>query len=362
MDPSKILGFLQNPLVQLQDECARHNATKLRNVELTEDLENKMAKIYELFAQRDDLMEDIGATQTAKMGLEKQNAELIGKLEKMNIAMQELITERDSYKMEIQAFKEVAERNWKEDYLKRILELQGQHDIALCDKDRMIHNQGEQHAKQIEDMDLELKTLKTQQEQHAKELNDKDLAIKELEARLSAAEQNRKEVVTEPTQLHTELGKLYLELQEAKKPQEALMARLAAKNKGIEYLTKQYEAKLAAKDSEIERLTEIVKDGEEKKKIRMEMVANLRKTIFAKESEIMKKFNAMRQEAPQSPKLLKPEPSIEYEDIGPRRSNRKFRSELHHHLVHLPLIIPHDGPIFPPDLLLNRQQEIVTEQ
>ncbi|EFO90363.1 hypothetical protein CRE_01316 [Caenorhabditis remanei] len=337
MDPSKILGFLQNPLVQLQDECARHNATKLRNVELTEDLENKMAKIYELFAQRDDLMEDIGATQTANQKLEKQNVELMEQLKKTNVAMQEVIAERDSYKMEIQATKEVvAERNWKEDYLKRILELQEQHDIALCDKDRMIHNQGvrlnsevqkyadklkvvqEQHVEQIEGMDREIQTLEEKlaacQEQHVKELNDKDLAIQELKARLSAAEQNKKEVVTEPTQLQTELGKLYLELQEAKKPQEALMARLAAKNKGIEYLTKQYEAKLAAKDSEIERLTEIVKDGEEKKKIRMEMVANLRKKIFAKESEIMKKFNAMRQAAPQGPKLTEPEPSIEYED------------------------------------------------
>ncbi|EFO90380.1 hypothetical protein CRE_01261 [Caenorhabditis remanei] len=76
-------------------------------------------------------------------------------------------------------------------------------------------------------------------------------------------EKKEREVVPEPTQLHTELGKLYMELQEAKKPQEALMSQLAAKDKEIEYLMEQHKAKLAAKDSEIQKLKEMIQGGDE---------------------------------------------------------------------------------------------------
>ena len=126
----------------------------------------------------------------------------------------------------------------------------------------------EKHVKQIEDMDLELKTLQGElaagQEQHAKELNGKNQVIQRLAIRLSGPKQqtvdkimeltnekNRhsqviqkfreesllaerrlesvrmiykkilrekmKEADLELTQLHTKLDKLYIELQEAKK-------------------------------------------------------------------------------------------------------------------------------------------------
>ncbi|EFO90389.1 hypothetical protein CRE_01258 [Caenorhabditis remanei] len=265
----------------------------------------------------------------------------------MNIAMQELTAERDTYKRRIEANKENAEEI-REQYLKELndrdqiiqtlinqltdsqknsarkkAELQEYHAQESSDKSQLIYNLNmrlcleeqqyteklmvlrKEHAKQVEGMNLELQLLKTQQEQHVKELNDKDLVIQDLAIRLSASEQQTidkmmeltnekdrhsqvihkfreesllaerrlesvrmmlkgnlrqkmKEVDLELTQLHTELGKLYIELQEAKKSQEALMARLAAKNKGIEYLTRQHEAKLAAKDSEIQRLTKMV--------------------------------------------------------------------------------------------------------
>ncbi|EFO90372.1 hypothetical protein CRE_01262 [Caenorhabditis remanei] len=128
----------------------------------------------------------------------------------------------------------------------------------------------EQHVKQIEGMNLELQTLKAQQEQHANELNGKNLVIQRLAIRLSALEQQTidkmmeltnekdrhsqvihkfreesflaerrlesvrmmmkgnlrqkmKEVGLEQSQLRTKLGKLYIELQEAKKPQDALI-------------------------------------------------------------------------------------------------------------------------------------------
>ncbi|EFO90379.1 hypothetical protein CRE_01265 [Caenorhabditis remanei] len=51
------------------------------------------------------------------------------------------------------------------------------------------------------------------------------------------------------------LGKLYMELQKAKKKQQVThMDRLAAKDKEIEYLKEQLEAK----DSEIQNLTEMI--------------------------------------------------------------------------------------------------------
>ncbi|KAF1759419.1 hypothetical protein GCK72_015886 [Caenorhabditis remanei] len=80
----------------------------------------------------------------------------------------------------------------------------------------------------------------------------------------SRHESGSQKVVSEPTfQLHTELGKLYMELQEAKKPQEALMARLAVKDKEIECLMEQLKAKLAAKDSEIQNLQKMIQGGDE---------------------------------------------------------------------------------------------------
>ncbi|KAF1759421.1 hypothetical protein GCK72_015888 [Caenorhabditis remanei] len=73
-------------------------------------------------------------------------------------------------------------------------------------------------------------------------------------------EKKEKDVVPEPTtQLHTELGKLYMQLQEAKKPQEALMSQLAAKDKEIEYLMEQLETK----DSEIQNLKEMIQGGDD---------------------------------------------------------------------------------------------------
>ncbi|EFO90395.1 hypothetical protein CRE_01310 [Caenorhabditis remanei] len=76
--------------------------------------------------------------------------------------------------------------------------------------------------------------------------------------------QKKKEVVSEPasqhhTELHTELGKLYMELQEAKKPQDALMDQLAAKEKEIEYLMGQLEVK----NSEIKNLKDMIQGGDE---------------------------------------------------------------------------------------------------
>ncbi|KAF1759431.1 hypothetical protein GCK72_015898 [Caenorhabditis remanei] len=485
MDPSEILGF---PQFNLQGERARHNATKLQNAGLIQQLKNANA-------EKEALKEQLDATQTDKLRLETENVELIGKLEKkdkaaeqlmadveedmekiykqhakqltkkdleirtlenqlaasqeastrtqsletenaelihqlenMNVAMRELLAERDVLRGQHAAIleerdfymqadklragtvqklqeqlhehsKELTDKNLEIQALKTLLaasqeesmKLQEQHDIVLCEKDRMIHNQDvrlnsevqkyadklkvlqEQHVEQIEAMDLELKTLedelKTGQEQHAKELNDKDLAIRELKARLSAAEQQtadqlveftnekdrlslsiqkiqedclkaerglqdvrvmlkevqrqkEKEATSEPTtQLHIELGKLYMELQEAKKPQEAQMA---AKNKEMEYLTKQHEEKLAAKESDIQNLAEIVKEGEEKNKNREEMIANLRKIMFAMEyemTEMKKKFNAEKQAALQGPKLAEPKAPIEYEDIPMDPSN-----------------------------------------
>ncbi|KAF1759427.1 hypothetical protein GCK72_015894 [Caenorhabditis remanei] len=179
----------------------------------------------------------------------------------------------------------------------------------------------EEHVKEMKNKDLEIQTLQGKlaagQEQHVKEHNDKDLVIKELETRLPAAElqtvdkvmeltnennrlslgiqklqkekvfaekrlqslgvmlqeklrekkdvqKKKEEVVFKPTtqlhtKLHTELGKLYMKLQEAKKPQEALMAQLADKDKEIEYLMEQLEAK----DSEIQNLKEMIQGGDE---------------------------------------------------------------------------------------------------
>ncbi|EFO90361.1 hypothetical protein CRE_01263 [Caenorhabditis remanei] len=85
----------------------------------------------------------------------------------------------------------------------------------------------------------------------------------------SRQESGSQKVGSEPTfqlhtELHIELGKLYMKLQEAKKPQKALMAQLAVKDKEIECLMEQLEAKLAAKDSEIQNLKEMIQGGDEK--------------------------------------------------------------------------------------------------
>ncbi|KAF1759422.1 hypothetical protein GCK72_015889 [Caenorhabditis remanei] len=282
MDPSNV------HISQLQAECVRLNEEK------------------------EALKKQHAATETAKLGLEKQNAALIGTLEKINLAVQKLVEERDGYRRHIKVIYEADEKsrrhherelndkgqiiqtltsqlaNSKEESARKEEELQELHAQESSDKSQLIYNLNrrlcleeqqysemimvlqKKHAKNIEGMNLELQTLKAQQEQHAKELNDKDLVIQDLATRLSAAEQQTVEKIMELTNeqkkkneevVHVELGKLYVELQEAKKPQEALMARLAAKNKGIEYLTKQHEEKLAAKDSEIQNLTKMVLQG-----------------------------------------------------------------------------------------------------
>ncbi|EFO90387.1 hypothetical protein CRE_01313 [Caenorhabditis remanei] len=278
MDPSNV------HISQLQTECVRLNEEK------------------------DALKKQHAATETAKLGLEIQNAELIGKLEKINLAVQKLVEERDGYRRHIRVIYEADEKSRRhhdrelndkdqiiqslksqladsqEESTRKEEELQELHAQESSDKSQLIYNLNrrlcleeqqysekltvlrKEHAKQIEGMHLELQLLKTQQEQHVKELNDKDLTIQDLATRLSAAEQQPIDKTMELTNelnkkdevVHIELGKLYVELQEAKKPQEALMARLAAKNKGIEYLTKQHEEKLAAKDSEIQNLTKMV--------------------------------------------------------------------------------------------------------
>ncbi|EFO90403.1 hypothetical protein CRE_01256 [Caenorhabditis remanei] len=277
---------------------------------LFQQFNEKNSRIHELTAERYDLVEELSATEAAKEGLETQNAELIGQLKKMDTAMQELVEEKDAYKRHIQVINEDADRNQaqylqelndkdrtiqmlmtqlgasEEESAKKEEELQEYHAQESSDKSQLIYNLNirlcleeqqytekltvlrKEHAKQIEGMNLELQTLRNHQEQHVKELNEKDLVIQDLAIRLSAAEQQTIDKMMELTKelkkkdevVHVELGKLYMDLQEAKKPQEALMARLAAKNKGIEYLTKQHEAKLAAKDSEIERLTKMVRE------------------------------------------------------------------------------------------------------
>ena len=141
----------------------------------------------------------------------------------------------------------------------------------------------EQQELKMRTLQLELSTVQKKscekilelQEQHDKKLSRKDLEIQQLEIMLAGArKENIREELTrleiqkfdaqeqvsvkdtemmpnhveipqsnKPTLLHIDLGKLYLDLQEAKKPQEALMAQLAAKDKEIENLTDQLEAK-----------------------------------------------------------------------------------------------------------------------
>ncbi|KAF1759420.1 hypothetical protein GCK72_015887 [Caenorhabditis remanei] len=280
MDPSNV------HISQLQTECVRLNEEK------------------------EALKKQHAATETAKLGLEIQNAALIGKLEKINLAVQKLVEERDGYRRHIRVIYEADEKSRrhherelndkdqiiqslrtqladsKKESAKKEEELQELHALESSDKSQLIYNLNrrvcleeqqytekitvlqKEHVKQIEGMNLELQMLKTQQEQHAKELSDKDLIIQDLATRISGAEQQTVDKNMELTNelkkknavVNIELGKLYMDLQEAKKSQEALKARLDAKNKGIEYLTKQHEEKLAAKDSEIQILTKMVQD------------------------------------------------------------------------------------------------------
>ncbi|EFO90388.1 hypothetical protein CRE_01291 [Caenorhabditis remanei] len=104
----------------------------------------------------------------------------------------------------------------------------------------------------------------------------------------------------EPTQLHIDLGKLYMELQEAKKPQEALMTQLAAKDKEVECLTDQLEAKdqeatnireqhiskLAARDSEVRRWKENVKDLDERNENQRKSIYHYRQILKEKDRDI----------------------------------------------------------------------------
>ncbi|EFO93313.1 hypothetical protein CRE_16563 [Caenorhabditis remanei] len=164
----------------------------------------------------------------------------------------------------------------KQQFADRLTELQEQHAKKIKGKDSEIRELGkeltQQHATELNLKDRKIQELKadltaarlTELQEH-QELNSKYLEIQKLEQsgdRQSPEDRIQKlqEPVDEPTQLHIELGKLYVELQEAKKPQDALMAQLARKDKEIEFLTKKHEAKLAAMNSKIQRLTEMIQD------------------------------------------------------------------------------------------------------
>ncbi|EFO90404.1 hypothetical protein CRE_01314 [Caenorhabditis remanei] len=266
MDPSNVLGFAQNSRVQLQYDCARY-----------------IEKIQELYAQRDFYMEKLGATETANQKLEKQNAELIGQLKKVNMDMQELVKERDSYKTEIQVTKGDAEISNDDKNrvdmieqprkMKPTVEEVIRKANMICDKNRICVTL----MNRLTDSQKNAVKLNVLKEKHVKQIESKG---QDLTTRLSGVEKQTVDKIMELTNeqkkkdevVHIELGRVYMELQEAKKPQEALMARLAAKDKGIEYLTKQHEEKLAAKDSEIQRLTENVKDGKKVNKKHEEMI------------------------------------------------------------------------------------------
>ncbi|KAF1759423.1 hypothetical protein GCK72_015890 [Caenorhabditis remanei] len=148
---------------QLNADQAKKQSLESQNVELVQQLKNMNMAMGDLITERDVLKEQHAASQSREQGLESQNAELIGQLKKMNMAMSNLIVGRDAY---AQAKK--------------------------VDGDA-IRKLQEQHAKELENKDLELQTLKTQlaasQEQHVKELNDKNLVIGDLKTHLSAAEQ-----------------------------------------------------------------------------------------------------------------------------------------------------------------------------
>ncbi|KAF1759416.1 hypothetical protein GCK72_015883 [Caenorhabditis remanei] len=88
-----------------------------------------------------------------------------------------------------------------------------------------------------------------------RQMTDYEIKIQELETTLEIQkleiQKLEKEKIPEPTHLYIELGKLYVELQEAKRPHDD---QLAVKDKEIEFFLKQLEAK----DSEIQNLKDSV--------------------------------------------------------------------------------------------------------
>ncbi|KAF1759438.1 hypothetical protein GCK72_015905 [Caenorhabditis remanei] len=170
---------------------------------------------------------------------------------------------------------EVEKAEEMEDLKKKLEEFQKQHDKEIGGKDL-----------KIQTLELELSAVQKKssekilelQEQNIKKFSGKDLEIQQLEITLAAAKKEISERKSEePGQLHIDLGKLYVDLQEAKKPQETLMAQLAAKDKEMENLTDQLEAK----DSEIQNRTEKIENLQE-------IIYDLQMTKVAKDKEIGK--------------------------------------------------------------------------
>ncbi|KAF1759434.1 hypothetical protein GCK72_015901 [Caenorhabditis remanei] len=319
------MGALGAEMSALKEQHAATETAKQQfesqNVALIGQLKEMNRAMQELIAEREVIKINIDAIRE----LQEQHAkELCDKDQeiqtlKTQLAASQEESTRKNMKLLEQHAKEMNNKNLVIGDLETHLSAADQ---RTDDKLKMLQ---EQHDKQIKGKDLELQTLQDKlaasHEQHAKELTDKDLVIKELETRLPAAEvqtvdkvmeltnenkrlslgiqklqkekvfaekrlqslgvmlqeklrqkedvqKKKEEVVSKPTtqrhtELHTELGKLYMELQEAKKPQEALMAQLAAKDKEIEFLMEQHKSKLAAKDSEIQNLKEMIQGGEE---------------------------------------------------------------------------------------------------
>ena len=160
-----------------------------------------------------------------------------------------------------------------EDLKKKLEEFQKQHDKEIVAKDL-----------RIQTLELELSAVQKNscekilelKEQNIKTQSGKDLEIQQLEVKLAAAKKEISERKSE-ARLHIDLGKLYVGLQEAKKPQEALMAQLAAKDKEMEYLTEQLEAK----DSEIQNRTEKINNLQE-------IIYDVQMTMMAKDRDIGK--------------------------------------------------------------------------
>ncbi|KAF1759074.1 hypothetical protein GCK72_015534 [Caenorhabditis remanei] len=253
----------QDRLTELQEQQIRVKDSEIQ--ELGNELYMKDQKIQELKA-------DLAAVK-------QQFADRLTELQEQHAK------EVESKNAEIQKLrKELTEQHSKE---LQDQETQGlQADLAAAKQDRLTELQ----EQQIRVKDSEIQELrKDLTEQHATELNLKDRKIQDLKTDLFAARltelkehqelyskyleiqileqsgdrqapedriQKLQEPADEPTQLHIELGKLYVELQEAKKPQDALMAQLTRKDKEIEYLTK----KLAAMNSEVQRSTEMNQD------------------------------------------------------------------------------------------------------
>ncbi|KAF1759433.1 hypothetical protein GCK72_015900 [Caenorhabditis remanei] len=168
---------------------------------------------------------------------------------------------------------EVEKAKEMEDLKKKLEEFQKQHDKEIVAKDL-----------RIQTLELELSAVQKKscekilelKEQNIKTQSGKDLEIQQLEVKLAAAKKEISERKSE-AQLHIDLGKLYVGLQEAKKPQEALMAQLTAKEKEMECLTDQLEAK----DSEIQNRMEKIENLQE-------IIYDLQMTMIAKNGEIGK--------------------------------------------------------------------------